>query len=54
MVLFIYGEFKQKLKYLLTRINVVKILTKQLLCEYKCKFDVRTCNSNHKWNNDDS
>ena len=53
MVLFIYGEFKQKLKYLLTRINVVKIFKNQLLCEYKCKFDVRTCNSNHKWNSED-
>ena len=28
-----------------------KILTKDILCECKCKFDGRKCNSNYKWNN---
>ena len=27
-------------------------LTKHILCECKCKFDARKCNSNQKWNND--
>ena len=28
-----------------------KILTKDISCEFKCKFDERKCNSNQKWNN---
>ena len=35
-----------------TGINESKKLTKHILCECKCKFDGRKCNSNQKWNND--
>ena len=28
-----------------------KILTKDISCKCKCKFDGRKCNSNQKWNN---
>ena len=28
----------------------MKTLTKHVSCEFKCKFDVRKCNSNQKWN----
>ena len=28
-----------------------KTLTKDILCECKCKFDGRKCNSNQWWNN---
>ena len=31
--------------------NESKILTKDISCECKCKFDERKCNSNQKWNN---
>ena len=31
---------------------ITGILTKDILCKYKCKFDSRKCNSNQKWNND--
>ena len=29
----------------------LKILTKHISCECKCKFDGRKCNSNQWWNN---
>ena len=32
--------------------NVSKNLTKDILCECKCKFDGKKCNSNQKWNKD--
>ena len=32
----------------ITAINESKILTKHILCECKCKFDGRKCNSNQK------
>ena len=32
-------------------INESKILAKNISYGYKCKFDVRKCNSNQKWNN---
>ena len=32
--------------------NESKILTKDISCECKCKFDKRKCKSNQKWNND--
>ena len=35
------------------RINESKILTKNISCECKCKFDGRKCNSDHWWNNVD-
>ena len=31
----------------MTRINESKTLTKRILCEFKCKFDGRKCNSNN-------
>ena len=37
---------------MITGKNELKILTKDILCEYKCKFDVRKSYSNQKWNND--
>ena len=30
----------------------MKTLTKYVLCECKCRFDGRKCNSNQWWNND--
>ena len=33
-------------------INESKLLTKNISCECKCKFDCRKNNSNQKWNND--
>ena len=35
-----------------TGTNESKILTKDVSCECKCKFDGRKCNSDQKWNND--
>ena len=35
---------------MITGINQSKILAKHV-CECKCKFDGRKCNSNQKWNN---
>ena len=35
-----------------TRKNESKILTKDISCECKCKFDGRNCNCNQCWNND--
>ena len=37
---------------MITGINQSRMLTKHILCRYKCKFDVRKCNFNQKWNND--
>ena len=37
---------------MITGINELKTLTKHVLCECKCKFNGRKCNSNQKWNND--
>ena len=37
---------------MVTGISQSKILTRLVLCECKCKFDGRKCNSNQKWNND--
>ena len=37
---------------MITGKNESKILTKDISCEGKCKFDGRKCNSNQKWNND--
>ena len=36
---------------MITRTSESKILTKDI-CECKCKFDGRKCNSNQLWNND--
>ena len=38
---------------MITEKNESKILTKDVSCECKCKFDERKCNSNQKWNNDE-
>ena len=35
---------------MITRINEKKSLTKHTLCECKCKFDGRKCNSSQWWN----
>ena len=37
---------------MITRVNKPKISTKHILCECKCKFDGRKCNSNQKWSKD--
>ena len=37
---------------MITGINKLKTLTKDISCECKCRFDGRKCNSNQKWNND--
>ena len=37
---------------MITGINESKILTKDISCECKCKFDGTKCNSNQWWNND--
>ena len=44
---------KQKICiYRITRKNESIILTKDISCKCKCKFDGRKCNLNQKWNND--
>ena len=37
---------------MITRINESQILTNHILCEYKCRFDGKKCNS-HQWLNND-
>ena len=37
---------------MITEKNESKILTKDISCECKCKFDERKCNSNPKLHND--
>ena len=37
---------------MITGTNELKTSTKHVLRECKCKFDVRKCNSNQNWNND--
>ena len=37
---------------MITGINGWKTLAKHILCECKCKFDDKKCNSNEKWNKD--
>ena len=37
---------------MITGINELKTLTKQILCERKCKFDGRKYDSDQWWNND--
>ena len=37
---------------MITGINESRTLTKHTSCKWKCKFDVRKCNLNQKWNND--
>ena len=37
---------------MITGTNKSKTLTKHISWECKCKFDVRKCNLNQKWNND--
>ena len=37
---------------MITGINESKTLAKHILCECKCRFDGRKCNSNQWWNND--
>ena len=35
-------------------INKSKMLTKQISCKCKCRFDGRICNSDQSWNNNKS
>ena len=37
---------------MITKINELKILTKDMSYKCKYKFDCRKCNSNQKWDND--
>ena len=37
---------------MITGTNESKTLTKNVLCEFKCKFDGTKCKSNQWWNND--
>ena len=32
--------------------NEVKTMTKHISCDFKCKLNSTTCNSNQKWNNE--
>ena len=36
---------------MITRMNEVKTLVKQISCDCKCNFNSTTCDSNQKWNN---
>ena len=38
---------------MITGVNESQTLTKHISCECTCKFDVKKCNSNKCWNNDD-
>ena len=42
------------LKYLVLWLikNKAKAIKKHTSCDYKCKFNITTCNSNQKWNNE--
>ena len=37
---------------MITDKNEAKTMTKQTLCDCKCKSNSTTCNSNKKWNNE--
>ena len=37
---------------MITRIYEAETLIKHISCDYKCKINSTTCNSNQKWNND--
>ena len=37
---------------MITNKNEAKTMTKYILCDFKCKFNSATCNSNEKWNNE--
>ena len=39
---------------MITGINELKALTKDISCKYKCNFDGKKCNSKQWWNNDAS
>ena len=47
-------RFKSKHVQHIAEINESKTLTKHISCEYKCKFDGRSCNLDQWWNNDKS
>ena len=32
--------------------NEAKTMAKHISCDFKCKFNGTTCNSNQKWNNE--
>ena len=38
---------------MITWVDESKILMKNMLCRFRCKFDDRKCNVNHKWNSDE-
>ena len=46
---FVFSNKTEELN-VITGINELKTLTKDISCECKCKFDGRKCNSNQKWN----
>ena len=45
-------RFKYTFLNMITGKNESKVLTKDISCKCKCKFDGKKCNSNQKWNND--
>ena len=45
------GDANVNVFNMVTRINESRTLTKRILCDCKCRFDGRKCNSNQKWNN---
>ena len=36
---------------MITNIDEAKAMTDDILCDFKCKFSIATCNSNLKWEN---
>ena len=36
---------------MITNKDEAKAMTEHISCDYKCKFNSTTCNSNQKWNN---
>ena len=37
---------------MITGINELKTLKRQISCEFKCRFEAKKCNSNQWWNDD--
>ena len=45
------GNLNLSVFNMITGINESKTSTKHISCKFKCKFDVRKCNSDQWWNN---
>ena len=46
-----YIMIKNEIFKMITNSNEAKTVTKHISCDFKCRFNSATCNSNQKWNN---